>query len=101
MDRDARNPTPPVNAKYGAPMGRHARGSEYKLTEHAKPVYLVRCRLDNGGYDAGGAYWGLGEPLYYYSAQPEGLIDGYVRGRTREIAKGNVCKILPGARFYK
>ncbi len=102
MDRSAKNPTPPVSAKYGAPMGRAGRGEgEYELTANAKPVYLVRCKLDRGGYDSGGAYWGLGEPLYYYSAQPEGLIDGYVRGRTREKAKEAVQRILPGARFYR
>lgn len=97
-----RDPTPPVNGRYGAPMGRPSKGDgEYKLTADAKPVYLVRCPLNSGGYDAGGAYWGLGEPLYHYSAQPEGLIEGYVRGRTREIAKDRVRGILPGARFYK
>lgn len=27
-------------------------------------VYTKRVRLDSGGYDQGGAYWGLGSPLY-------------------------------------
>ncbi len=62
---------------------------------------LIRCPLNSGGYDRGGAYWGLGEPLYYYSANPEGLIDGYVRGRTREKAKEAVRAIHPHARFFK
>lgn len=101
MQRSAKNPTPPVSAKYGAPMGRGARGDGYTITENSRPVYLVRCPLDRGGYDRGGAYWGLGDPLYYYSAQPEGLIDGYVRGRTREAAKTAVRSIYCNARFFR
>lgn len=102
MIRDAKNPTPLVNSRYGAPMGRGARGEgKYDILPHARPMYLVRCPLNSGGYDRGGAYWGLGEPLYYYSANPEGLIDGYVRGRTREHAKANVRKMYPHARFFK
>lgn len=101
MYRCAKNPTPPVDSRYGAPMGRGARGDEYTLTADARPVYLVRCPLNSGGYDSGGAYWGLGEPLYYYSAQPEGLIDGYVRGKTREAAKAKVRAMYPHARFFR
>lgn len=103
------NPTPPVNAQYGAPMGRRAndtftdkRGQTFKLivNEDAKPFRLVRCPLDRGGYDSGGAYWGLGEPLYYYEG-PLGDINGYVRGVTREKAKEAVRGIHPKAKFYK
>lgn len=102
MDRSATNPTPPVDSSRGAPMGRSGRGlGEYDILPNARPVYLVRCPLNNGGYDAGGAYWGLGEPLYYFSAQPEGLIDGYVRGRTREAAKAKVRAMYPHARFFR
>lgn len=101
MIRNAANPTPPVKSTHGAPMGRVARGEGYTITENSRPVYLVRCPLDRGGYDRGGAYWGLGEPLYYYSAQPEGLIDGYVRGRTRAAAKAAVRSIYRNARFFR
>lgn len=52
------NPCPPVNARYGAPMGRHT-GPDY-LETGAGPLRLVRIPLDSGGYDRGGAYWGLG-----------------------------------------
>jgi hypothetical protein len=100
VSRSATNPTPPVDCRYGAPMGRAAREG-YIVTINSRPMYLVRCPLDSGGYDAGGAYWGLGEPLYYYAAQPEGLIDGYVRGRTREKAKEAVRKLHPHARFFR
>lgn len=103
------NPTPDVSCKYGAPMGRPTRdtytdksGTTHKITvtDDAKPFRLVRCRLNSGGYDAGGAYWGIGEPLYYYEG-PLSDISGYVRGRTREHAKANVRAAHPKAKFYR
>jgi hypothetical protein len=51
-----------VSSKYGAPMGRRADG--YIETQDPRFVRLFRVRLDSGGYDDGGAYWGIGEPLY-------------------------------------
>lgn len=56
------DPTPDVNCKYGAPTGRHTgpepsgNGSKWQLNN---------IRLDVGGYDRGGAYWGLGKLLYW------------------------------------
>lgn len=103
------NPTPEVSCKYGAPMGRSSHrtftdksGQTFLLdvNENAKPFRLMRCPLDNGGYDQGGAYWGLGEPLYYYEG-PLSDISGYIRGRTRELAKAGVRKMFPLAKFYR
>lgn len=48
-----------VSCRYGAPMG---RCSESLSPTHR--IYLRRVRLDSGGYDRGGAYWGAGLPLY-------------------------------------
>jgi hypothetical protein len=56
------NPVPPLSAKYGAPMG---RGSD--MLDPDGPWKAEEVELDEGGYDAGGAYWGLrpsGESLY-------------------------------------
>jgi len=47
------NPTPLVNARYGAPMGRPS--ASFSLDGVPK---VDRIELD-GGYDPGGAYWGL------------------------------------------
>lgn len=103
------NPTPPVDAKYGAPHGRafsntytdkQGRTFEITVNEDAKPFRLIRCPLDSGGYDRGGAYWGLGAPLYYYEG-PLSDISGYVRGTTREKAKAEVRSLHPKARFYR
>lgn len=63
-----RNPQfPSVGGMYGAPMGR----SESPLGETPKGTRVFRARLDPGGYDDGGAYWGLGKPLYCATC-PEG-----------------------------
>lgn len=103
------NPTPEVRSRYGAPMGRPTRdtftdkqGKTYKLTvaPDARPFNLVRVRLNQGGYDAGGAYWGNDEPLYYFEG-PLSDISGYVRGWTREAAKKAVRAMHPHARFYR
>lgn len=59
------NPTPNVNCQYGAPMGRPAFGHGVAPTT---AFTLRRIRLNNGGYDRGGAYWGVGAPLYWYCA---------------------------------
>lgn len=51
-----------VNCRYGAPMGRSEDG--YLETDLRRFVRLFRVRIDSGGYDDGGAYWGIGEPLW-------------------------------------
>jgi len=54
-----------VNCRYGAPMGRH--GSPANMPDadlDKRTVRLFRVNLDSGGYDDGGAYWGIGAPLY-------------------------------------
>lgn len=52
-----------VHSKYGAPMGRAGLTCCVFATracgEDAK-VKLARVRINQGGYDDGGAYWGAG-----------------------------------------
>jgi hypothetical protein len=50
----------PVGSSYGAPMGRVEERGE----PQPRSVRLERVRINRGGYDAGGAYWGIGRPLY-------------------------------------
>lgn len=50
-----------VSCTYGAPMGRR---SAPDLDTTRGTVRLFKVKLDSGGYDDGGAYWGLGGPLY-------------------------------------
>lgn len=91
------NPTPDVSSKYGAPMGRHT-GPNY-LETAAGPWRLVRIRINSGGYDSGGAYWGLGQPLFYVEDQ-----DGnskFFRASNRDAAKAELIADWPGAKFYR
>ena len=54
-----------LNCKFGAPMGRSNAGEK----PNNQKVFCRRVPLDAGGYDKGGAYWGIGSPLYVeYSA---------------------------------
>ena len=53
--------------EYGAFMGR----SEYGDLENARRVRLFRVRLDAGGYDNGGAYWGHGYNHLWCALAPD------------------------------
>lgn len=47
---------PHVSSKFGAPMGRATFGNP---TDDPRSVRLFKVNIDSGGYDEGGAYWGL------------------------------------------
>lgn len=56
-------------------------------------VRINRVRLNRGGYDPKGRYWGAGEPLFmYYSDDAE--IYGHIRASDRASAKEKVVKSL-------
>lgn len=63
-------------------------------------VTLHRIRLDRGGYDSGGAYWGCGQRLYF-AGTDDGSIDIYFRAPDRETAKMYLRDKYPAARFYR
>lgn len=66
-------------------------------------ICLRRVRLDSGGYDECGAYWGVAGPLYWAAlAEPCGDLeyDATFRADDREDAKAIVRESFPGARFY-
>lgn len=103
-----------VNTEYGAPMGRTGRD-----ITNAGPVkmHLELVPLDSGGYDKGGAYWGLRFPVkrmirstpriyrYYWrgnctqSTRP--IIEGFIDAFDRDDAKAQVLVEYPQATFYK
>jgi hypothetical protein len=78
---------------YGASMG---RGNNTELTGK---VSLVRVRLDSGGYDKGGAYWGAGIPLYC-ATDAHGCVR-YMRSVSRESAKKALLGTFPAVKFYR
>lgn len=63
-------------------------------------VSLQRVRINQGGYDDTGSYWGVGQPLYRYSDE-DGEIDNYVRAYNREDAKAVITARYPNAQFYR
>lgn len=69
-------------------------------TEEGVKLTLRRVRLDSGGYDSNGTYFGSGTPLYWY-ADEAGTVDAMVRGSTREAAKKEIRQTYPNARFYR
>lgn len=89
-ESDLKAALPQVGGRYGAPMGRNAY--------HAEPFAILTARhisLDAGGYDAGGAYWGLGQPLW--RVECDGLPASYIRAETssqaiKQAAEGVTCK---------
>lgn len=85
----------------GAAMGRSTihdvpRMARIKLT-------LRRIRLDAGGYDPNGTYFGHGSPLFWYAgADVDGNeIDAMVRVSDRAAAKREILREYPEARFYR
>ena len=79
-----------VDCSRGAPMGRISYGDITK----ASGIRLFKVNVDSGGYDDGGAYWGLGKPLYCAVAEDtsESMQDeptdarAFVRADSREDA---------------
>lgn len=83
----------------GAAMGRSATHTDDKSA--SVKLTLRQVRLDNGGYDVNGTYfgWSRGETLYWY-ADEEGTIDAMLRATSRKLAKADIRETYPNARFY-
>ena len=89
-----------VSSVRGAPMGR----CDWGLAEHRERpmmMYLQRVRFIDGDYDLGGAYWGgYGEPLFCAWAEDiESRV--FVRAKDRTLAKREVKKYFPNAKFFR
>lgn len=84
----------------GASLGRGRVLGDPSHRDNRILFHLCRIRLDRGGYDPGGAYWGLGPPLW--EAWDNGG-EAYMTWRTgnREAAKEGVRCTYPNARFYR
>lgn len=97
---------PDVNCRYGAPMGR----GQASAADKSAPIKfrLSRVYLNSGGYDRGGAYWGIGAPIYQAEADAPTLyeyggdvVTFYLRASSRDSAKARVRADYPNARFYR
>lgn len=83
----------------GASLGRVDTGG----TAEAPRFYLRRIPINSGGYDSGGAYWGIG-PRLYWAWAPDGAggdISRYFRAADRDRAKAVVLSEFPGAKFMR
>jgi hypothetical protein len=90
---------PKVDASYGAPMGRP--GSSSGALAEGAAVELFPVLINAGGYDEGGAYWGLGDTLYQASMIVPGVVgseqSAFFRAKTLAAAKQEVLRRFPGA----
>jgi hypothetical protein len=82
-----------VSCKYGAPMGR----TEFYNNPTGR-VTTFRVRINSGGYDRGGAYWGIDDPLYCQCEVNEAM--GF-RLFTRAKSKAEALKIFTEIRRNK
>lgn len=89
---------PDVSSRYGAPMGRPDRPTAFDLTDSKgnrfaldfgapRRFYLRRVPLDGGGYDAGGAYWGIGAPLFWACSDSGVTVERFYRADAELIRK--------------
>jgi hypothetical protein len=83
-------------------MGRDAGWRETVPEAERLPgrVNLFKIRINGGGYDAGGAYWGHGDQLWS-ACTTDGSWVTYFRAPTRDKAKAIVLAEMPGATFYR
>ena len=83
----------------GAAMGRPTIRDDDADPKRSVKLTLRRIRLDNGGYDVNGTYFGHADPLYWY-ADEDGTIDAMTRATDRKDAKSQIRETYPNARFY-
>lgn len=114
------------DSRYGAQMGR--AGTDYQATTKKGKLALVGMKfhlcvvpLDSGGYDSGGAYWGLRFPIaykrpdgttvkatpriyWYYVTSKDGkriILQNWIDAVSREDAKKQISKVYPQPKFYR
>jgi hypothetical protein len=76
-----------VNCSRGAPMGRR------NVTDNPESkVLLFRMRMVDSDYDAGGAYWGSGEPMYAAIGEE---FEYFLRAKDIDSAKQSILNEYP------
>ena len=91
--------------KFGASMGR--RNVLDDLECHDEPKWsLYKMPINDGGYDSGGAYWGIGSRtsgvmFHAYCDGPKFVNHIYIRSVTRLGAKQKIRELFSGSKFYR
>ena len=76
-----------VSSSRGAPMGRR------NITDNPESkVLLFRMRMVDSDYDAGGAYWGGGEPMYAAIGEE---FEYFIRSKDIDSAKQSILEEYP------
>ncbi len=61
-------------------------------------IHFQRIRLNKGGYDSGGTYYGVGQPVYRYESEC-GTETGTLRADGRDHAKLKIRSRIPNVIF--
>ncbi len=85
------------NPQRGAALGRNSYHAD-KPKEWEGKLYLRKIRLNAGGYDSNGTYFGHGSPLYWCSSA-DNEIDFMIRAPNRFEAEMNILQQYPKAKF--
>jgi hypothetical protein len=81
-----------VNAGRGAPMGRRDK----RPRAYGGHLVVQQVPLDDGGYDPGGAYWGTGDPLWWFGSD-DGEVFAFTRAPDVEAARAVARTLYPEA----
>jgi hypothetical protein len=63
-------------------------------------VSVTRIRLNGGGYDRRGRYWGVGEPLFHVVSDYD-EVNTEIRAADRKAAIAQISRWKPGVRFHR
>lgn len=91
---------PRTPSPYGAPMGRATYTPDGPAGQFRDRCRLFRVRLDSGGYDDGGHYWGTGSPLYCCESS-DGTLRVFIRHPSRDAVKRTILAGFPAVTFYR
>jgi hypothetical protein len=80
---------------------RHSHGNKHEVG-YLVPlkVSISRIRLNGGGYDRRGRYWGNGAPLFHVASDYDD-VNFEIRVPDREAAIEEVTRRYPGVRFHR
>ena len=79
-------------------------GRPNHISEPDFPVkfHLRKLRFYDYCYDKGGAYWGMGNPIWHaWGDAEEEEQELFTRAATRKEAKEYILSLFPNAKFYR
>ena len=90
---------PHASSSRGAQMGR-PDFIPFNLSN--RKFYLNKLKMVDGAYDEGGAYWGMGTPVYWaHNAETDSnFCQVFFRAKDRKDAKAILTSRVPNATFF-